>query len=387
MLKNIPWSRSMLLALVGLGLMAYFITHQKLGYPQQPPQRPPAPRPFEQTVAGVGIVEPVNEAIQVAPQFSGLVRAVYVKEGQTVKAGDPLFKLDTETLHAQYDSLQAQVEATQSHETGLNIRIERLQHEPRPETLPPLQANVEALQSLYQRENHTLQRLMAVEDKRSLAPNEIERQQLTVAEAKARLKQAQAQLTQAKAGAWSYDIAEAKQGLVEAQQQTKQLSTRLKELQTQLNQAIVTAPIAGTVLQVNVKVGETLQLMMMTKNSEPPILLGKTQALQVRVDVDEVLASDVTPNMPATAFIKGNSKLSFPLTFQRIEPFMIPKKSLTGATAERNDVRVLQLVYTFAPPKQFAVWPGQQVDVYLKKINASNVPLANTTEADVDVPQ
>jgi multidrug resistance efflux pump len=370
-IKQLLFSRSFLIVLVGLGLMTYFITHQKLGYPQQEPARMPAPKPYQRTVAGVGIVEPVNESVQVAPHFSGLVSAVYVEEGEQVSLGQPLFKLDTQTLEAQYASLQAQLEATRTHEETMKIRLQRLKHEPRPETLPPLQANVDALQALHQREKHTLDRLMAVEDKRSLAPNEIERQRLTVAETAARLKQAQAQLAQAKAGAWSYDIAETQQGLNEAKQQTKQFSHRLQELALQRQQAVVVAPRAGKVLQVNVKPGETLQLMMMTKNSEPPILLGKTEALQVRVDVDEVLASEVRPNMPATAFIKGNSSLSFPLQFKRIEPFMIPKRSLTGSTAERNDVRVLQLIYTFTPPANFTVWPGQQVDVYLKKTSTS----------------
>jgi HlyD family secretion protein len=57
------------------------------------------------------------------------------------------------------------------------------------------------------------------------------------------------------------------------------------------------------------------------------------------VDIDEVNASLVQPNMTAVASLKGNSQKQFPLRFVRIEPLMVPKKNLSGDNAERVDVR------------------------------------------------
>jgi len=57
-----------------------------------------------------------------------------------------------------------------------------------------------------------------------------------------------------------------------------------------------------------------------------------------------------------------------PLTFVRIEPFVTPKKSLTGSSSERVDTRVLQVIYRFAAgsggPKTYV---GQQVDVFIEE--------------------
>ena len=44
---------------------------------------------------------------------------------------------------------------------------------------------------------------------------------------------------------------------------------------------------------------------------------------------------------------------------------MLPKKSLTGDSAERVDTRVLQVLYSF-DPKSLPVYVGQQMDVFIE---------------------
>ena len=66
------------------------------------------------------------------------------------------------------------------------------------------------------------------------------------------------------------------------------------------------------------------------------------------------------------AYPRGRSDLKIPLTFTRVEPYVVPKKSLTGAATERVDTRVLQVVYSFQQPKDFRVYAGQQMDVYIQ---------------------
>ena len=36
------------------------------------------------------------------------------------------------------------------------------------------------------------------------------------------------------------------------------------------------------------------------------------------------------PAQPAIAYVKGNRELEMPLRFVRIEPYVVPKRSLTG---------------------------------------------------------
>ena len=48
-----------------------------------------------------------------------------------------------------------------------------------------------------------------------------------------------------------------------------------------------------------------------------------------------------------------------------MEPFVVPKKSLTGDNSERVDTRVLQVIYQFDRPAGRALFVGQQMDVYI----------------------
>jgi multidrug resistance efflux pump len=176
-----------------------------------------------------------------------------------------------------------------------------------------------------------------------------------VQSAQAQRERARAELAQVQAGAWVYDIRKA-----EADLQT--MRSRIREIQVKLNQSVVRSPIDGQVLQVNIRPGEFAGL----RETTPLMLLGNTDTLQVRVDVDEVNASRVRPGMAGTATLKGEPKAKFPLRFVRVEPYMVPKKNLSGSNLERVDVRVLQLIYEFSPP-QYPVYVGQQVDVFLDK--------------------
>lgn len=96
------------------------------------------------------------------------------------------------------------------------------------------------------------------------------------------------------------------------------------------------------------------------------MILGNLDKLQVRIDIDEQNASRFDPSRPAFAYPKNNTELKIPLRFERIEPYVIPKRSLTGATDERVDTRVLQVIYTFEQPKDFNLYVGQQVDAFIE---------------------
>jgi hypothetical protein len=83
------------------------------------------------------------------------------------------------------------------------------------------------------------------------------------------------------------------------------------------------------------------------------------------VDVDEADAWRVRPDSPAIARLRGNPAIAVALSFVRFEPYVLPKRSLTGDTTERVDTRVLQAIYAFRP-NDFPAFVGQQVDVFIK---------------------
>src|SRR5207249_3380890 len=95
------------------------------------------------------------------------------------------------------------------------------------------------------------------------------------------------------------------------------------------------------------------------------ILLGRLKPLHIRVDVDEHEAWRVYPDAKAAAAVRGNANLKAPLTFVRFEPFVVPKKSLTGDSTERVDTRVLQVIYR-VEGDALPLFVGQQMDVFIE---------------------
>jgi hypothetical protein len=138
--------------------------------------------------------------------------------------------------------------------------------------------------------------------------------------------------------------------------------SRLTNARVQLDLLTVRAPRDGTVLQVNIRPGE----YTVVNSSEPALLLGDISALQLRVDVDEADAPRIRPGCNGIAFLKGSRDKSIPLEFVRIEPYILPKKSLSGESTERVDTRVLQVIFKFKTPA-FPVYVGQQMDVFINE--------------------
>ena len=150
-------------------------------------------------------------------------------------------------------------------------------------------------------------------------------------------------------------LAIAKAALAEAESQ-------VNAIQTTLDRMTIRAPIDGTVLQSKARVGEFAPAQVM---STPLMIVGTTSPLAVRVDVDENDAWRVEAGKPAQGILRGNTQVFFPLTFVRFEPYVVPKRSLTGESTERVDTRVLQVIYSFEK-KDLPIFVGQLVDVYIQ---------------------
>jgi len=135
---------------------------------------------------------------------------------------------------------------------------------------------------------------------------------------------------------------------------------QVTQLQMEIERYTVRAPMAGRVLQLNLRTGEYVD-----GSVTPLVLFGDDRTLFVRVDIDESDAWRVDPGARATAFVRGNAALRIPLTFEYVEPHIIPKISLTGRSTERSDTRVLQVLYSFKRDA-LPAYVGQQLDVFIE---------------------
>lgn len=166
---------------------------------------------IEATVVAIGTLQP-RESVDVGAQVSGQVTRLHVEPGAQVEKGQLLAEIDA-SLH------QATVEADRAALDGLRAQLEEQQ------------AQFDLAQQQHQRQ----QRLAVDEATRE---EDVQVAAATLKAAQARLKQLRAQIAESQA--------------------------RLKGNEAQLSYTRLYAPIAGTVLGVDVKQGQTLNATYQT---------------------------------------------------------------------------------------------------------------------------
>src|SRR5579863_3843808 len=103
-----------LLAVIGLAIAVVMVFRGNRTVPTAQAVVKTANAPFTSYIFGPGIVEASTENIAIGTPVSGIVTAVYVKWGDRVKSGDPLFKVDTRDLEAQILPANAKVKEVEA---------------------------------------------------------------------------------------------------------------------------------------------------------------------------------------------------------------------------------------------------------------------------------
>jgi RND family efflux transporter MFP subunit len=274
------------------------------------PPLPPAAKPWASSVSATGIIEALSENIAIGVPQPGIVTELFVEVNDAVKSGDPLFRIDDRDLRAQALAQEARIAAAK--------------------------ASIQVAEAQFNKSRSQLARLEAVSDRRAVSTEDLENKRQDVA-----LADAQVAAARAEAAAAESDL-----------QATRLLIERLT----------VRAPRDGSIIQCNIRPGEYAA----ANAEDPALILGDTSRLQIRADVDEQNATRIRPGQRGMASLKGDPSVQLPLEFVRLEPFVIPKVSLTGASTERVDTRVLQVIFAFDKPQDTPVYVGQQVDVFIE---------------------
>jgi multidrug resistance efflux pump len=170
-----------------------------------------------------------------------------------------------------------------------------------------------------------------------------------------------------KAGAWEYELQVTRAALAQAVAQQQQVETDLERL-------TVRSLADGEVLQVDIRPGE----FVAAPSTKALILVGDVDQLHVRVDIDEHDIPRFRPGARAKAMLKGHAAQEFAMQFVRVEPYVIPKKSLTGENTERVDTRVLPVIYSIERGAMQSggqrLYVGQQVDAYIDASDGAATP-------------
>lgn len=261
-----------------------------------------------------------DRQISLAFNISERITEILAEEGNTVKKGQLLGKLETVRINNAIDSAQAALEAMQQN-------FERVKNGPRKEDIEIARASVAAAQASYENTEKDYMRQNNLAKSSAVSIQLAELAETKFLLAKAELNAAKKQLEQLLAGSRVEDIAEAKAKVA-------QKKAELKILEQQLADTQLYAPSNGIVRNRLLEPGE------MTGPQLPVLTISLIDPRWVRTYIPETLLSHIRNGEPAEITVD-----SLPgKIFEGWVGFISPTAEFTPKNVETLELRTA-LVY------------------------------------------
>ncbi|MFT9486061.1 efflux RND transporter periplasmic adaptor subunit [Tepidibacillus infernus] len=191
----------------------------------------------EHTERYVGTIK-ANQDVLVLPKVSGKVQEVYVKQGDTVKEGQVLIKLDDRDLQ---DRLHQAEAAYQQALNGLTQAKEG-----KGSNLVQAESRLKQAEDAFQQAKKNLERIKTLYETQAVSKSQLEQAEATYLQAETNLKVAQDAAEKANSNV----------GIASSESAVQQAKVGVEQAQHAIADSKITAPIAGQVVAINTEKGE-----------------------------------------------------------------------------------------------------------------------------------
>ncbi len=309
-------------------------------------------RNITETVSANGKIEPEVE-VKVSPDISGEVVELYVKEGNEVKQGDLLARINPEIYKSNYDRAVAAMNTQKANEASAS-------------------AMVSQARSRFANARLSFQRNETLYKQGAISASEFD------------------------AAKASYEIAEAETNAAEQNHKAAQYGVRsaeasVKEANENLYKTSIYAPTDGTVSRLNVEKGERVVGASQFSSGTEIMRIANLTTMSVKVSVNE--NDIVRVKVGDTALVEVDAYLD--KKFKGIVTEIATSANVTGVSADQVTnfdvkIRILQESYADMIPEDQPNYspfrPGMSatVDIQTKSVSdVLTVPIqAVTTRAD-----
>ncbi len=309
-------------------------------------------RNIVETVSANGKIQPAKD-VKISPYISGEVVALYVKEGEFVKKGQKLAKIDPKIYISSYQQAQAAVKTAEANRANAKARLAQSQAQ-----FTKSKLDFERSKKLWKKQ--------VISD----ADFDAARSAYLVAEA---------------------EVKAAEENYKASQFQVNSAKAKLSEAEENLNRTTIYAPNNGTVSKLSVEVGERVTGASQFSAGTEIMRVANLGVLEVKVEVNENDIVQVALN--DTALIEVDAYLN--RKFKGIVTEIATSANTTGVSADQVtnfDVKIRMLKSSYADliqpenpiPSPFR--PGMSATVEIQTKRADHVlavPIqAVTTRAD-----
>ena len=205
-------------------------------------------RSIIESVSANGKIQPEKD-IKISPYISGEVIELYVKEGDQVKKGDLLAKIDPEIYISNYDRMKATLNAQKANEANAQARLAQAE-------------------SQYKNAEISFKRSKQLWDQQVISDADYDKALSTFEVAKAELDAA-------------------KQSVKSSQYAVESAKASLNEASESLTKTTISAPDDGTVSRLSVEIGERVTGASQFSPGTEIMRLANLDLMEVNVEVNE----------------------------------------------------------------------------------------------------
>ncbi len=305
-----------------------------------------------ETVSANGKIQPAKD-VKISPYISGEVVQLYVKEGDFVKKGQKLAKIDPKIYISSFQQAEAAVKTTEANQANSKARLAQSQAQ-------------------FTKSKLDFKRSEELWKKQVISDADYDAARSSYLVAKAEVKAAQESFNASRF-------------------QVKSAKAKLSEAQENLNRTTIYAPNSGTVSKLSVQVGERVTGASQFSAGTEIMRIANLNVLEVNVEVNE---NDIVQvSMNDTALIEVDAYLN--RKFKGIVTEIATSANTTGVSADQVtnfDVKIRMLKSSYADlirpknpiPSPFRPGMSATVEIQTKRDdNVLAVPIqAVTTRAD-----
>lgn len=227
----------------------------------------PVRRAIIHTITAPGTVEPVVE-VDISSQVVGRIERLPVREGDRVKVGDVLARLDSAEYRARVRSAEA--------------RVQRLE------------AAIRQCAADLEKAGREVRRFRELEATGAASTEQLDDAETSLSRSEAACEMARQELIEAKAS--------------------------LESAQEDLKRTVITSPIDGLVAQVLVEEGEVLIPGTMNNPGTVFMVISDMAQMQVRTQIDESDVALVRPGQRAWIYLTSDDRTAIPGRVERVTP-------------------------------------------------------------------
>ncbi|MGI9422483.1 MAG: HlyD family secretion protein [Hyphomicrobiaceae bacterium] len=319
---------------------------------------PPTCEPRDRIFA-VGTVEPAGGIMAIGAPTGGTVSQIFVQSNASVREGAPLFQLDARRAQADVRLRQRDLQLAMARLNARHAERAALR-----QTAKVVQASLEAARSAHEHARQLAEMADGLQNAANISRKEHLLRRFGVAGTAASVAEKEAELREVMTRLAALDPQRDGRAIGVDSAQVARAKAELDIAETELALLTVRAPVAGRVLQLNIRPGEVI-----APGSVAPLLMGRDGPMHLRIAVDELDIPRFDAALPGVAHLRGNKEAAFDLKFVRMDPVVIPKKNAANRLGGRIDARVLHVIYEVDTAR---LLPGQVLDVYLGKPCPSN---------------